>query len=49
MDNMNQENASYEEFKEGKDSNEYKFLIQKLKEIKEIIKFLEKKFLEKEI
>ena len=49
MDNLNQENISYEEFKEGKDLNEYILLIQKLKEVKEIINVLEKKFLEKEI
>ena len=33
----------------GKSSNDYKFLVQKLKSIKEIIKLLEKKFSQQEI
>ena len=34
---------------EDRHSNDYKFLAQKLKSIKEIINLLEKKFLQKEI
>ena len=37
------------EFEKGKTRNDYKFLAQKLKSIKEIINLLEKKFLQKEI
>ena len=37
------------EFDKGKTQNEYIFLVQKLKSIKEIINLLEKKFLQKEM
>ena len=37
------------EFDKGKSTNDYKFLVQKLKNIKEIINLLEKKFLQREI
>ena len=50
MDNKEQEkDISTLEFEKGKTRNDYKFLIQKLKSIKEIINFLEKKVLQKEI
>ena len=50
MENKEQEeNISSLEFEKGKTSNEYKFLVQKLKSIKEIINLLEKKFLQKEM
>ena len=37
------------EFDKGKTPNDYKFLLQKLKSMKEIINLLEKNFLQKEI
>ena len=50
MDNTEQEkDISTVEFDKGKNLNDYKFLIQKLKSIKEMINLLEKKFLQKEI
>ena len=50
MDNKQKEkNISSLEFDEGKTRNDYKFLVQKLKSIKEIINLLEKKFLQKEM
>ena len=50
MDNKEQEkNISSFECIEGQTRNDYKFLVQKLKSIKEIIKLLEKKILQKEI
>ena len=46
MDNKEQEkNISSIEFDKGKAPNDYKFLVQKLKNIKEIITLLENKFL----
>ena len=46
MDNKEQEkNISSLEFDKGKNRNDYKFLVQKLKNIKEIITLLENKFL----
>lgn len=50
MDNNDQpKDISNLEFNKSDLSNDYKFLVQKLKSIKEIINLLEKKFLEKEI
>ena len=50
MDNKEQEkDISSLEFDKGKTPNDYKFLVQKLKNIKEIITLLENKFLHKEI
>ena len=50
MDNKEQKkDISGFEFDMGKTPNDYKFLAQKLKSIKEIINLLEKKFLHKEI
>ena len=50
MDNKEQEkDISSLEFDKGKTRNDYKFLAQKLKSIKEIINLLEKTFIQKEI
>ncbi|MDC3073217.1 hypothetical protein OA194_00475 [Prochlorococcus sp. AH-716-O13] len=50
MDNKEQQkDISGFEFDKVKTRNDYKFLAQKLKSIKEIINLLEKKFLQKEI
>ena len=50
MDNKEQEkDLSSSEFDKGKTPNDYKFLAQKLKSIKDLINLLEKKFLQKEI
>ena len=50
MDNKEQEkDISSCEFDKGKTRNDYKFLVQKLKNIKEIITLLENKFLQKEM
>ena len=50
MDNKEQEkDISSLEFDKGKTGNDYKFLVQKLKNIKEIITLLENKFLQKEM
>ena len=52
MDNKEQENDKYKSNLESGTSklpNDYKFLVQKLKSISEIIKLLEKNFLEKEM
>ena len=50
MDNKEQEkDISSLEFDKGKTTNDYKFLLQKLKSMKEIINLLEKNFLQKEI
>ena len=50
MDYKDQEkNISNFEFKRSNFTNDYKFLVQKLKSIKEIINLLEKNFLKKEI
>ena len=50
MDNKEQEkDISSLEFDKGKTLNDYKFLVQKLKNIKEIITLLENKFLQKEM
>ena len=50
MTNKEQENdISRLEFDEGKDSNDYKYLMQKLKSIKKNINLIEQKFLKKEI
>ena len=49
MDNKEQEkDISSLEFDKGKTRNDYKFLVQKLKNIKQIITLLEKSFLEKD-
>ena len=46
MDNKEQEkDVSSLEFDKGKIRNDYKFLVQKLKNIKQIITLLENKFL----
>ena len=46
MDNKEQEkDISSLEFDKGKTPNDYKFLVQKLKNIKQIITLLENKFL----
>ena len=50
MDNKEQEkDISRLEFDKGKTRNDYKFLVQKLKNINEIITLLENKFLQKEM
>ena len=50
MDNKEQEkDISSLGFDQGRTRNDYKFLVQKLKNIKEIITLLENKFLQKEI
>tara|TARA_Y100000994_G_C15584263_1_gene397846 strand:+ start:96 stop:248 length:153 start_codon:yes stop_codon:yes gene_type:complete len=50
MDNKDQEkNTSNLEFDKGKLPNDYKFLLQKLRSIREIINLLENNFLKKEI
>ena len=50
MDNKEQQkDTSVFEFDKINTQNDYKFLAQKLKSIKEIINLLEKKFLQKEI
>ena len=50
MDNKEQEkDISNLGFDKAQDSHDIKFLVQKLKSIKEIINLLEKKFLEKEM
>ena len=50
MDNKSQEkDISSLEFDKSKIGNDYKFLVQKLKSMKEIINLLEKNFLQKEI
>ena len=50
MDNKEQEkDKSNLGFDKGQDLNDIKFLVQKLKSIKEIINLLEKNFLEKEM
>ena len=50
MDNEQQaKDVSSVEFDNGNTRNDYKFLVQKLKSIKEIINLLEKKFLQEEM
>ena len=50
MDNKEHEkDISSLEFDKGKTRNDYKYLVQKLKYIKEIITLLENRFLQKEI
>ena len=50
MDNKEEEkDISSLEFDKGKTRNDYKYLVQKLKNIKKIITVLESKFLQKEI
>ena len=50
MDNKEQEkDISSLEFDKGKTRNDYKLLVHKLKNIKEIITLLENKFLQKEM
>ena len=50
MENKEQEKTiSSSEFDKGKTRNDYKFLVQKLKNIKEIITFLENKFLQNQM
>ena len=50
MENKEQEREfSSAEFEQGKSQNDYKFLVQKLKSVKEIITLLEKNLLDKEI
>ncbi|MDC3169029.1 hypothetical protein OA853_01470 [Prochlorococcus sp. AH-716-E17] len=50
MDNKEHEKHTPSlEFDKGKIRNDYKFLVQKLKNIKEIITLLENKFLQKEM
>tara|TARA_B100001057_G_scaffold311702_1_gene311731 strand:- start:87 stop:239 length:153 start_codon:yes stop_codon:yes gene_type:complete len=50
MENKDQEkDISSLEFEKGMTHNDYQFLVQKLKNIKENINLLEKNFLEKEI
>ena len=50
MDNKEQEkDISSFEFDKDKTRNDFKFLVQKLKNIKEIIILLENKFLQKEM
>ena len=48
MDNKEQD-ISNSDFDKGKTRNDYKFLVQKLKNINDIINLLEKEFLKKEI
>ncbi len=50
MDNKEQEkDISSLEFDKGQTRNDYKFLVQKLKNIKDVIILLENKFLHKEM
>tara|TARA_S200000501_G_C20559365_1_gene628061 strand:- start:427 stop:576 length:150 start_codon:yes stop_codon:yes gene_type:complete len=49
MDNKYQKDISNLEFNKGNLPDDYKLLVQKLTRIKNIIKILEKNFLEKEI
>ena len=49
MDNTDQKAISNMEFNKANLPNDYKFLLQKLKSIKDRINLLEKDFLEKEI
>ena len=50
MDNKEQEkDIPSVDYDKGITGNDYKFLVQKLKSIKEIINLLEKKFLQKEM
>ena len=49
MNNTDQNNISNMEFNKANLPNDYKFLLQKLKSIKDKIDLLEKDFLEKEI
>ena len=49
MDNKDQNDMSNLEFNRSTLPNDYKFLVQKLKSIKNIIKILEKNFLKREI
>ena len=49
MDNKDQKEISNMEFTKANLPNDYKFLLQKLKSIKDRINLLEKYFLEKEI
>ncbi len=50
MENKDHEkDISSLKFETGKTHNDYQFLVQKLKSIKEIINLLEKKFLQKEM
>ena len=49
MDNKDQKGLSNFENNKVNFSNDYKFLVQKLKSIKNTIKILEKNFLEKQI
>ena len=50
MDNKEQEkDISSVDFHKNKTRNDYEFLVQKLRSIKDIINSLEKKFLHKEI
>ena len=50
MDNKEQEkDISSLGFDKSKNRNDYKFLVQKLKSIKEIINLLEKNFLQKDL
>ena len=49
MDYNEQKDIPNLEYDKGNLSNDYKFLVQKLRSIKNIIKTLEKNFLEKEI
>ena len=49
MDNTDQKSISNMEFNKSHLPNDYKFLLQKLKSIKDRINLLEKDFLEKEI
>ena len=48
MDNTEKDISSLE-FDKDNTQNDYKFLVKKLKSIKEIISYLEKNFLEKKI
>ena len=49
MDKKDQKDISSAAFNKDNLPNDYKFLIQKLKSIKNLIQILEKNFLEKEI
>ena len=49
MINNDQKDISNLEYNKGNFSNDYKFLVQKLKSIKKIIDILEKNLLKKEI
>tara|TARA_B100000902_G_scaffold151455_1_gene148013 strand:- start:151 stop:297 length:147 start_codon:yes stop_codon:yes gene_type:complete len=46
---IKEQDISTVEFDKGKPLDDYKFLVQKLKSIKDLITFLEKKFFDKEI